>query len=81
MATPRRSKGELDMMTFKYDVDLHFTDAGWDTYEVKANCIDNARYAAIQRVINEINREYANKIDCIRVYRHENGEFLKEYTI
>ncbi|MBR1736824.1 MAG: hypothetical protein IJ736_07390, partial [Firmicutes bacterium] len=64
---------------FKYDVDLHFEDIGWDTYEVNASCVDNARYMAIKRVIDELGRKYANQIDLIRVYKHKTDKLLREY--
>lgn len=63
---------------YTYDVDLHFPD-GWDTYEVSANCVSNARFVAITRVIKEISRKYAEMVDCIRVYKHGTDELLKEY--
>lgn len=65
---------------FIYDVDLHFEN-GWDTYQVKADCLDNARYTAIMRVINETGRENAETIDCVRVYKHGTDKLLKEYNI
>ncbi len=63
---------------FTYDVDLHFKN-GWDTYQVKADCINNARYEAVMRVINETSRENAETIDCIRVYKHGTDKLLKQY--
>lgn len=63
---------------FRYDVDLHFPD-GWDTYEVTADCVDNARFTAIVRVVKEISRKYAELIDYIRVYKHGTDKLLKEY--
>ena len=68
------------MKKYTYDVDLHFPD-GWDTYLVKAECIDSARYAAVMRVINEISREKAETIDAIRVYKHGTDNLLKEFGI
>lgn len=65
---------------YRYDVDLHFP-WGYDTYEVNADSIDNAKYTAIMRVINEISREYAEQIDCIRVYKHNTDKLYKEYKI
>ena len=65
----------------KYDVDMHFKNAGWDTYEVNAKCIDNARYTAVKRVLNELNNDIANDIDCVRVYKHNTDILLKEYEI
>lgn len=63
---------------FIYDVCIHFV-WGWDTYQVKANCLDNARYTAVLRVINETGRENAETIDCIRIYKHGTDKLLKEY--
>lgn len=68
------------MKKYTYDVDLHFPD-GWDTYQVEAECIDSARYAAVMRVINEISREKAETIDTIRVYKHLSWDVLKEYKV
>lgn len=65
---------------FRYDVDLRFP-WGWDTYEVNADCVDKARYTAVMRVINEIGREYAEQIDCIRVYKYYTDTLYKEYLI
>jgi hypothetical protein len=74
-------KGEVrTMKKYTYDVDLHFPD-GWDTYQVEAECIDSARYAAVMRVINEISREKAETIDTIRVYKHLSWDLLKEYKV
>lgn len=67
------------MKKFIYDVDLHF-GWGWDTYEVEADCTDNARYNAIMRVINETGRENAETIDVVRVYKHGTDKILKEYA-
>lgn len=65
---------------FRYDVDIHFS-WGWDTYEVNAISVDNARFTAVMRVINEISREYAEQIDCIRIYQHGTDRLFKEYNI
>lgn len=69
-----------------YDVDMHFKETEkqyqhWSTYRVKADCINNARYNAIMRVIKEVSREYAETIDCIRVYKQRTDKLLKEYNI
>ena len=69
---------------FIYDVSIHFKETEkqyqhWDTYCVKADCVNNARYNAIMRVVNEISREYAETIDCVRVYKHGTDKLLKEY--
>lgn len=65
---------------YTYDVDLHF-ESGWDTYTVSADCIDNARYTAIARVIAETGRSNANTIDLIRVYKAGTDKMYKEYRI
>lgn len=69
---------------FMYDVNIHFAEtktqyAHWDEYLVNAENLSNARYNAIMRVINEISREYAKTIDCIRIYKHGTDKLLKEY--
>lgn len=69
------------MKKFTYDVDVHFNGKGWDTYEVKADCVENARFAAVMRVINETGRENAEQIDSVRVYNHGTEKLLKEYAI
>jgi len=61
---------------FMYDVDLHFKGVGWDTYCVMADCVDNARYAAVQRVIDEIGVKQAETIDCVRVYKHNTDKLV-----
>lgn len=71
---------------FLYDVSIHFRETEkqcqhWETYCVGADCVDNARYNAIIRVVYEINSEYAKTIDCVRVYRYGTDELLKEYDI
>lgn len=66
---------------FRYDVDIHFKSTGWDMYEVNANCVDNARFTAVKRVIDECGRETAEEIDLVRVYKHRTPELLKEYEI
>ena len=76
----KAGRGIIMKKMFRYDVDLHFS-WGWDTYEVNAECVDKARYTAIMRVINEISREYAEQIDCIRVYKHGTDKLFKEYSI
>ncbi len=63
-----------------YNVYLHF-EWGWDTYLVKADNVDNARHNAVNRVINELSREIAETIDCIRVYSLKANKLLKEYII
>lgn len=64
---------------FKYDVDLHFNNIGWDTYEVNASCVSIASLIAVKRVMDEISQERAEQIDCIRVYKHKTDKLLKEY--
>jgi hypothetical protein len=66
---------------FKHDVALHFKDSGWDTYEVNADCLENARYAAVKRVIEELGRSYAEQINLIRIYEHNSDKLLKEYQV
>lgn len=66
---------------FKYDVNIHFVDLGWDEYEVNANCIDMAILIGLKRVINEISEERANKIDLVKVYKHKTDKILKTYYI
>lgn len=66
---------------FKYDVDLHFEDTGWDTYEVNASCVGIASCMAEKRVIDELGRERAEQIDCVRVYKHGTDKLFKEYLV
>lgn len=66
---------------FRYDVDLHFKNDGWDTYTVKADCIANARYNAMKRVEEEINTDIAGTVDCIRIYPENSDILLREYNI
>lgn len=66
---------------YNYDVDIHFKGWGWDTYIVKAECIDNARYIAVKRVIDETGIKNAENIDCVRVYKCGTDKMLKEYDI
>ena len=68
------------MKQFIYDVDIHNVN-GWDTYQVEADCLSNARYNAVTRVINETGKENAETIDCIRIYRHNTDKLLKEYNV
>lgn len=76
--SPQDRKAIKMKTIFIYDVDLHFENV-WDTYTVGASCIDNARYTAIKRAINELGRDYANTIDCVRVYKNGTDKLLKEY--
>lgn len=68
------------MKEFIYDIDIHNVN-GWDTYQVEADCLSNARYNAVTRVINETGKENAETIDCIRIYRHNTDKLLKEYNV
>ena len=64
---------------YKYDVDIHFSGIGWDTYTVNADCVSNARYMAVIRVINETGREHAELIDCVKIYKHGTQKLIKQY--
>lgn len=67
---------------FNYDVDIHFKGIGWDTYTVQSDCIENARYKAIGRVIEEAYELCKNNaIDEMRIYREGTDKLLKEYSI
>ena len=68
------------MKQFIYDVDIHNVN-GWDTYQVEADCLSNARYNAVTRVINETGKENAEIIDCIKIYRHCTDKLLMEYNV
>lgn len=68
------------MKQFIYDVDIHNVNR-WDTYQVEADCLSNARYNAVTRVINETGKENAETIDCIKIYRHCTDKLLMEYNV
>ena len=68
------------MKHFIYDVDIHNVN-GWDTYQVSADCLCNARYNAVTRFINETGTENSKSIDCIRIYSHNTDKLLKEYNV
>lgn len=66
---------------FKYDVNIHFNNFGWDEYEVNASCVDMAILIALKRVINELSEQESHKIDLVKVYKHKTDKILKTYYI
>ena len=69
------------MNTGTFQEMFSFTTMTVNEAQVNATGVDNARFTAITRVINEISREYAEQIDCIRVYQHGTDRLYKEYNI
>ena len=62
---------------FVYDVDIHHF-YGWDTYTVRADCLENAKDKALKIMKNESLDEDFHSIDLIRIYEEDSDELLKE---
>lgn len=62
---------------FVYDVRIH-NDYGWDTYTVRADGLESAKYKAVRRMELETGEENCYSIDVIRIYKEGTDELLKE---
>lgn len=76
-ATEAETATDPEVGKFVYDVRIH-NDYGWDTYTVRADGLESAKYKAVRRMELETGEENCYSIDVIRIYKEGTDELLKE---
>lgn len=70
------------MKKFEYNVRFHVADnaatyAHWDEMIVTADCVSNARYNAVVRIMNEFDYSFES-VDVLEIYTKSGSLVLRE---